>query len=97
MLKRIKDDLGVGVRVITVESLIWWIEFIKRIHIALGGCLRSLQTNRPLQRSLTNHNFNRGAVNHCFKLVGDVLHVHGALGSEAFDVTSCKQQVSRGK
>ena len=39
MLKRIKDDFGVGVRVITVESLIRWIEFIKPIHIALGGCL----------------------------------------------------------
>lgn len=57
MLKRIKDDLAVEVRVITVERLIRWIEFIKRVHIALSGCLRSLQTNLPLQRSLTQSQF----------------------------------------
>ena len=51
----------------------------------------------PYNAHSLNHNFNRGAVKHCFKLVGDVLHVHGALRSEALDVTSCKQQVSRGK
>ena len=57
MLKRIKDDLEVEVRVITLGRLIRWIEFIKRIHIALGGWLRLLQTNRPLQRLLTQSQF----------------------------------------